>query len=142
MISCQLFTQTAVATVMPCVGTFFRSVGSWLTSRMDMMIFIYAFAWFSSIVRHTMRHSWERKKRPRSIFRLPYVNFHCLHGSTCHRNYGRGAMDQSSFAVFFNNPLLAGLYLSMPYLLMLALEIHSRKSWKKRKNLKRLQLTI
>jgi hypothetical protein len=44
MISYQLFTQTAVTTLVTQINTFIPSIGFWLSSRIDMVVFIYAFA--------------------------------------------------------------------------------------------------
>ena len=136
MISYQLFTQTAVATMISRVGTFFPSVGAWLTSRMHMMIFIYAFAWvflLSSAIPCVILG--KERSGLVQFFVCLTLTFMAFMFLDAIKNYSGGPMDQLlSFAVSSNDPLLAGLYLSMPYLLMLALDIHSRKSRKKRKN--------
>ena len=53
MVSYQIFTQTAVETVVTSLNLYFPTVGAWLLLRMDMIVFIYAFAWvfvLSSII--------------------------------------------------------------------------------------------
>ncbi len=53
MISYQLFTQTAVTTVVESLYVSWPAVGRWLLSRLDMIVFICAFAWvfvLSSVV--------------------------------------------------------------------------------------------
>ena len=45
MISYQLFTQTAVTTIIDAINGVWPSIGTWLFSRIDMIVFIFAFAW-------------------------------------------------------------------------------------------------
>ena len=45
MISYQLFTASAVETIVNNVNFVFPAVGSWLISRIDMIVVINAFAW-------------------------------------------------------------------------------------------------
>lgn len=133
MISHQLFTQTAVTTVIIYIDIFWPSVGAWLASRMDMIVFIYAFAWvfvLSSAIPSVILG----KERGVLIqffvcLILTFVAFVVQDILTTH---GGGPMDQLfSLAVLFNNPFLAGGYLLIPYFLMLMLDIRSRKKQKK-----------
>jgi len=104
---------------------------------MDIIVFIYAFAWvfvLSSAIPSVILG------KERSVLvqffvclALTFLAFMVLDVIS---NYGQGPMDQLlSFAVLFSNPLFAGLYLSMPYVLMLVLDMHSRKSGKKKEEL-------
>jgi len=104
---------------------------------MDMIVFIDAFAWvfvLSSAIPSVILG------KERSVLvqffvclALTFLVFMVLDVIS---NYGQGPMDQLlSFAVLFSNPLFAGLYLSMPYVLMLVLDMHSRKSRKKKEEL-------
>jgi len=104
---------------------------------MDMIVFIDAFAWvfvLSSAIPSVILG------KERSVLvqffvclALTFLAFMVLDVIS---NYGQGPMDQLlSFAVLFSNPLFAGLYLSMPYVLMLVLDMHSRKSRKKKEEL-------
>jgi hypothetical protein len=46
MISYQLFTQTAVVTVVTSISTFWPSaISAWLYARVETIVFIHAFAW-------------------------------------------------------------------------------------------------
>ena len=104
---------------------------------MDMIVFIDAFAWvfvLSSAIPSVILG------KERSVLvqffvclALTFLAFMVLDVIS---NYGQGPMDQLlSFAVLFSNPLFTGLYLSMPYVLMLVLDMHSRKSRKKKEEL-------
>ncbi len=141
MISYQLFTQTAVTTVIDYVKIFWPSVGAWLTFRMDMIVFIYAFAWvfvLSSVIPSVILGK-ERSVLIQSFvcLTLTFVAFVIQDALTI---YGGKPIDQIfSLAVLFRNPFLAVIYLLIPYLLMLMLDIHSRRKQKKKKELERMK---
>ena len=53
MVSYQIFTETAVKTVVDSFTYYMPLLGNWLSLRIDMVTFIYAFAWvfvLSSII--------------------------------------------------------------------------------------------
>lgn len=45
MVTYQIFTQTAVSTVLNSFNGLWPATGEWLLLRIDMVIFIHAFAW-------------------------------------------------------------------------------------------------
>src|SRR4030042_6298729 len=45
MISYQLFTETAVKTVTREMVVLWPQIGDWMNSRVDVIVFIYAFSW-------------------------------------------------------------------------------------------------
>lgn len=45
LVSYQLFTQTAVSTLVAYVNMIWPAVGGWLSLRIDLIVFVYAFAW-------------------------------------------------------------------------------------------------
>jgi hypothetical protein len=137
MVSYQLFTQTAVVTFTSYASLLWPSLGAWLSSRMDIIVFIYAFAWIfvlSSVIPSVILG------KERSVLiqffvclTLAFVAFAIQDALT---NYGGGLSDQLfSLAKVFDNPVLATGYLLMPYLLMLILDIRSRRRQKKKKEL-------
>ncbi|MDH5481503.1 MAG: hypothetical protein OEY22_01290 [Candidatus Bathyarchaeota archaeon] len=143
MISYQLFTQTAVATVLTYLSMFWPSTSAWLSSRIDMIVFIYAFAWvfvLSSVIPSIILG------RERSVLvqfcvclTLTFVAFMIQDIIT---NYGAGITDQLlGSTTWFHNPILAVGYLSMPYMLMLMFDIRSRKSQKKTEELEETTAT-
>jgi len=130
MISYQMFTQTAVVTVVESVHRFWPSTTTaWLASRMEMMIFIHAFAWvfvLSSVIPSVLL-----KKRNSVLIQF----FACLMlalipiwaKDNLHFYTDSHVVDQIfSLAGWFNDPLFAGSFLLAPYILMLSLDIHSR----------------
>jgi len=136
MVSYQLFTQTAVTTVTDYIGMFWPSVGAWLDTRIDMLVFIYAFAWvflLSSAIPSVILG----KERGVLIqffvcMTLTFMSFVIQDVLT----YGGRPVGQIfSLVVLFNNPFLAVGYLLMPYFLMLILDISSRRKQKKKEEL-------
>ena len=137
MVSYQLFTQIAVSTVTTYIDVLWPSVGAWLVSRMDMLVFIHAFAWvflLSSAIPSVILG----KGRGVLIqfFVCLALTFSAFVVQDVLFTYGGGSIGQIfSLAVLFNNPFLAMGYLSLPYLLMLGLDIHSRRKQRKKKKL-------
>lgn len=133
MISYQLFTQTAVTTVTGYINMLWPSIGTWLSSRIDTIIFIYAFAWvfvLSSVIPSVILG------KGRSVLiqflvclTLTFVAFVIQDALTA---YAAKPIEQLfSLAVVFQNPIIAVSYLLMPYILMLMLDIRSRRKQKK-----------
>lgn len=135
MVSYQFFTQTAVTTVTAYIDMFWPSVGGWLVSRMDMIVFVHAFAWvfllssaIPSVILGKGRGVLVQFFVCLTLAFLAFVVQDILIA------YGGRSMDQIfNFADLFSNPFLAIGYLSMPYLLMLGLDINSRRKQKKEK---------
>jgi len=137
MVSYQLFTQIAVTAVTTYIDVLWPLVGAWLVSRMDMLVFIHAFAWvflLSSAIPSVILG----KGRGVLIqfFVCLALTFSAFVVQDVLFTYGGGSIGQIfSLAVLFNNPFLAMGYLSLPYLLMLGLDIHSRRKQKKKEKL-------
>ena len=65
MVTYQIFTQTAASTVLNSLHTLWPAAGEWLLLRMDMIVFVHAFAWvlFCRLSSHHgrwdhWRHHW------------------------------------------------------------------------------------
>ncbi len=133
MVSYQLFTQTAVEAITTNVSLASPSLGTWLALRADTIVFIYAFAWvfvLSSVIPSVILGR-ERSVLIQFIVCLALTFIAFLVQDTI-LIYGGRPIDQlSSLTPLFNNPLIAGMYLMMPYLLMLFLDIRSRKKRQK-----------
>jgi hypothetical protein len=132
MISYQLFTQTAVTTK---INTLIPSIGFWLSSRIDMVVFIYAFAWVFLLSSAIPSLILGKERGVLAQFfmclTLTFLAFALL---DVLQNYAGASLDQLlSFAFVFNNPVLAALYLSLPYVIMIALDLRTRKRRKARK---------
>jgi hypothetical protein len=130
MVGYQLFTQTAVVTVVTSIHEFWPSTTSaWLASRTEMMIFIHAFAWvfvLSSVIPSILL-----KKKNSVLIQF----FACLLlalvpiwvKDNLHLYTDSQLVDQIfSMSGLFNNPFFAGAFLLAPYILMLSLDLHSK----------------
>ena len=137
MISYQLFTETAVTTVVTQLNTVVPTVGFWLAARVDMVVFVYAFAWtfvLSSVIPSLLLGK-ERGVLVQFFvcLTLTFLAFALL---DVLQNYAGTSLAQLlSFSFLFNNPILAGLYLALPYIVMIGLDVHSRRKNKAKKSL-------
>jgi hypothetical protein len=138
-VSYQLFTETAVNAIALSLGSVWPSAGAWLTTHVETLVFVYAFTWIfvlSSVLPSVILG------RERSIliqyavvltltliaFFMPDILF-AISGIQIQQLFNA--------AMFLNNPLLAGLYLAVPYLVMIFLDWRSRKARKKKEALTR-----
>ena len=129
MISYQLFTETAVTTLVTQIDTFIPSIGFWLAARVDMVVFVYAFAWtfvLSSVIPSLLLG------KERSVLiqffvclTLTFLAFILLDLMELYA--GTSLAQLLSFAFLFTNPILATLYLALPYIVMIVLDILSRR---------------
>ena len=137
MISYQLFTETAVSALVTQIDAFLPSIGFWLASRVDMVVFVYAFAWtfvLSSVIPSLLLG------KERSVLvqffvclTLTFLAFILLDLMEIYA--GTSLAQLLSFAFVFSNPILAVLYLALPYVVMIALDVRSRrKNTAKRKS--------
>ncbi len=137
MISYQLFTTTAVETVVNNIDLAFPALGSWLVSRIDMIVVINAFAWvfvLSSVIPSLILG------KERSILIqffvcliLTVVSFVILDTI---QTVGGPLLEQLQGAAFlFSNFFFAVLYLVLPYIAMFTLDWQLKKRQKKIKTL-------
>jgi signal transduction histidine kinase len=143
LISYQLFTETAVTTIVTQINSFIPAIGFWLTARVDMVVFVYAFAWIfvlSSVIPALLLGK-ERGVLVQFIvcMTLTFLAFALL---DVLENYAGTSLAQMlSFAFIFSNPILAGLYLALPYIVMIGLDVRSRRRNKAKKALADLMET-
>lgn len=130
IISYQLFTQTAVYSVVNFLSNLWMPLANLLASNLHMIVFIHTFAWIfvlSSVIPSAIIG------RERSIF-LQFVL--CLTVALVAVSIEdiltlvigvNPASQMQNLFVWFRNPLIAGIYLSAPYLFMLFLDLRSRR---------------
>jgi len=143
IISYQIFTQTAVATVVSHVNMFWPSIGSWLSSRMDMLTFVYAFAWIfvlSSVIPSVIL------ERERSVLIQFFVcltlTLVALIIQDTITNYASGLdHNLSNLAIIFCNPFLAVGYLLAPFIVMLIIDVRARRKHKRTEELGKIAET-
>jgi hypothetical protein len=129
IISYQMLTQTAVETVITNVEMLWPSgVSVWLASRMQTIVFIHAFAWIfllSSVIPSKVLGE-ERSVLAQFFFCLALAIVPLWIKDALPLMTENPVVDQVlSFARVFENPLLATLFLALPYLLMLWLDIRT-----------------
>jgi hypothetical protein len=132
MISYQLFTETAVTGLITQINTFIPTIGFWIAARVDMIVFVYAFAWtfvLSSVIPSLLLG----KERGVLIqffvcLTLTFLAFVLLDLMELYA--GTSLAQLFSFAFVFTNPILAGLYLVLPYIVMIGLDVKGRRKKK------------
>jgi len=143
MVSYQLFTQTAVTTVTQYINTFWPSIGTWLVSRMAMLVFIHAFAWvflLSSAIPSVILGKGRGVLIQFFVcLALTFSAFIVQDIITTYENRSIGQI--FNLEALFHNPFLALGYLSLPYLLMLAFDINSRRKQKKKEKIENITNT-
>jgi hypothetical protein len=122
VISYQIFTQTAVHSIATSLAEIWPSMGEVLLPNLHLIVFIHAFAWIfvlSSVIPSIILGK-------RSIL-LQFLLVLTLTLIAVFLENILANQVQGLF-VWFQNPLIAGAYLSAPYLFMLYLDLHSRKT--------------
>jgi hypothetical protein len=134
MTSYQLFTETTVTTVTMFIGTYLPTIGAWLADKLYMIVFIHSFAWIfllSSVIPALLLG----KERGVLIqfgvcLTLSFSAF--VIQDAVATGLGNGALDQIiGLAPLFRNPILATVYLLIPYLLMIAFDIRGKRKKQK-----------
>ncbi|MCW4000211.1 MAG: hypothetical protein NWE93_08220 [Candidatus Bathyarchaeota archaeon] len=134
MVSYQIFTETAVETVLGSLTLYVPFAGLWLGSHIDMVVFVYSFAWvfvLSSIIPVLILG------KERSVFvqfivclAMALLGFILVDFFKTAYNF-----DLSNSAVILSNPytwmfsniFFAIFYLSLPYIFMLAIDYRGRR---------------
>jgi hypothetical protein len=135
MVSYQIFTQTALASVAVGLSGSVPLVASWLSSSSALAVFICGFAWMFvlSAVVSTLMFGRERRLSIQFLVSLVLT----LAGSTLLGALGEMGLDLSNPTVFsgsctwlFGNAFFAGFYLALPFIFMLALDIRALRKRK------------
>ncbi|MBS7615484.1 hypothetical protein KEJ18_07145 [Candidatus Bathyarchaeota archaeon] len=130
LITYQTFTKTAVNSVVQGLNPVLPVLGEWLLLRVQLVEFIHALAWIF-VLTSMIPSVLIGKKRGVLVhffctlmLSLMALSFADLLGLM----FGAQAIQQiNSYAVILNNPWIAGFYLSLPYILMLAVDFYGRK---------------
>lgn len=133
MTSYQLFTQTTVESVTIYINMYLPTIGAWMASRLDMIVFIHSFAWIfllSSVIPALILGKERGVLAQFGVcLTLTFLASFVIQDVLTSFN---GAMDQiTGLAPLFQNPLLAATYLSLPYLLMLGFDIRGKRKKEK-----------
>ncbi|MDH7477321.1 MAG: hypothetical protein QHH17_02940 [Candidatus Bathyarchaeota archaeon] len=129
LVSYQLFTQTAVSTVVSYISVVLPEIGWWMSYRIDMLVFVHAFAWIfllSSAIPSVLLGK-QRSVLIQFVVCLT-LTFLAFIIQDLLKVYEIEPISQLLGLYFlFQNPIFATLYLSTPYIFMLLLDIGLRK---------------
>lgn len=139
MVSYQIFTQTAVKTVVDNLVVYAPFVGLWLNSRIDMVVFVYAFAWvfvLSSII-PTLILGKERSVFVQFLVCLGLTLLGFVLIDVFKSAYGFDLSDPvvllaHPYMQIFSNIVFAVFYLSVPYVLMIVIDYRGKKKREQR----------
>ena len=137
-VSYQLFTETAVKSVAGYLTLSWSDASSWLNSNVQVLVFVYAFTWIfvlSSVIPSVILGK-KRGVLIHYIFVLTLTLIAFFIADILQTAAGIQLQDIFTIGGILNNPLLAGIYLSIPYLLMLFIDYRSRIKDKKSPPLK------
>lgn len=135
MVSYQIFTQTALSTVVVALNGTMPMVATWLGSSSAVTTFICGFAWMfvlSAIVQSLMFG----KERRLSIQFLVSLGL-TVAGSAVLGLLSWAGLDMSNpnvlsspFTAVFGNAVFAGFYLALPFIFMLAMDYRAVRKHK------------
>jgi len=134
MTTYQFFTQTTVTSVTIFIGNQLPTIGAWMASRLDMIVFIHSFAWIF-LLSSAIPSLILGKERGVLVqfglcLTLTFLAFVVQDAIT---SFDSGVMNQIfGLAPVFQNPILATAYLSLPYLLMIGFDIRGKRKKEKR----------
>ncbi len=132
-VSYQLFTDTAVKTISLNVGPLFPPASAWLNSNIEVIVFVYAFTWIfvlSSVIPSLILGK-ERSILPQYVLVLA-LTLLAFFMEDILALTGFQIQNLLDAATFLKDPLFAGIYLSVPYILMIGLDLRSRRERKKK----------
>ncbi len=137
MISYQLFTQTAVSAVTTYISMLSPATGTWFTTHIDTIVFIYAFAWvfvLSSVIPSILLG------KGRSVLvqflvclALTFIALTLQDILTAQATTPIAGL--FTLTTLLQNPIFAVGYLLMPYVLMITIDIRARKKHQKTQQL-------
>lgn len=142
MTSYQLFTETTVSTVTIFIGNFLPTIGAWMAAKLDMIVFIHSFAWIfllSSVIPALLLGKGRGVLIQFGVcLTLSFTAFLIQDAVTT--GLGNGTLDQIlGLAPLFHNPLLATVYLSLPYLLMIGFDIRGKRKKREWMNVEKVE---
>jgi hypothetical protein len=128
-VSYQLFTDTAVKSIAANFNLWWPAAGAWLNSNIETIVFIYAFTWIfvlSSVIPSVILGK-ERSILIQYLVVLALTLIAFFMADILQAAAGIQVKQIFEAAAFLQNPILAGVYLAIPYLFMIGLDIRARK---------------
>ncbi len=131
-VSYQLFTDTAVKSIASNIISFWPTVSSWLNSNIQTIVFVYAFTWIfvlSSVIPSAILGK-QRSTLIQYAVVLTLTLLAFFMADILQTLAGIRIEQILGAATVLENPILAGFYLSVPFLLMIGLDINSKRKQK------------
>lgn len=132
-----MFTNTAVKSIAAYANLWIPSAGTWINSNVETIFFIYAFTWIfvlSSVIPSAILGK-ERSVLTQYVVVLILTLLAFYMADILQIAGGIQVNDLLNAATFLTNPILAVVYLVVPYIFMMGLDIRSRRAAKGRKQL-------
>jgi hypothetical protein len=128
-VSYQLFTDTAVKSMAAFTNLSWPAIGAWLNTNTQTIVFVYAFTWIfvlSSVIPSAILGK-QRSTLIQYAVVLTLTLIAFFMGDILQAAAGIQIDQIYAAAVFLKNPILAGVYLSAPFLFMIGLDVRSKK---------------
>ena len=129
MTTYQLFTEITVNTITGFIQTVVPVVGEWMTARIDLIVFIHSFAWIfllSSCIPGVLLGKKRGVLVQFGVCLTLAVLANVVQGAVA--DASGGPLDQIlGLAPLFGNPLLATVYLSLPYAMMAWFDVRGKR---------------
>jgi hypothetical protein len=125
----QLFTDTAAKSISSNISLISPNVGSWLNSNIQTIVFVYAFTWIfvlSSVIPSAILGK-QRSTLIQYAVVLTLTLIAFFMADILQTIAGIRIEQVLGAATLLENPIVAGFYLSAPFLFMISLDIHSKK---------------
>ena len=132
-ISYQLFTDSAVRSLTVYVAYISPAIAGWVNDNVDLIVFIYAFTWIfvlSSVIPSILLGKKRSILVQYTVCLILAILALSIQGILLTFT-GFETTQLFSISAFLSNPILAVIYLSIPYVLMLALDIRANRAAKK-----------
>ncbi len=129
-VSYQLFTDTAVKSVASYANLWLPSAGTWINSNVQTLVFIYAFTWIfvlSSVIPSAILGK-HRGVLVQYIVVLILTLLAFFMADVLQIVGGIQINDLLSASNILTNPILAIVYLAVPYIFMVVLDFRSRRA--------------
>lgn len=143
MVTYQIFTQTAVSTVLTFFDLLWPATGEWFIPRMDLIIFIYAFSWvfvLASVIPSVLLGK-ERSVLVQFFVCLVLALVAFIVQDSVNVYVSSQSQVLLGAAFLLGNPLFAATYLSIPYVVMLVIDIRARRRHKREEQFDRIKTT-
>jgi hypothetical protein len=129
MTTYQLFTEITVNTITNFIVTVVPTVGEWMLARIDLIVFIHSFAWIfllSSFIPGVLLGKKRGVLVQFGVCLTLAVLANVVQGAVA--DASGGPLDQIlGLAPLFRNPLVATVYMSLPYALMAWFDIRGKR---------------